>query len=289
MKRLTGFAIGLAAFFATPAAAEAPVFLKPLEQRLFSIANANPGNIGVAALDLKTGQLVSVYGDDAFPMASTVKVAIAANYMSQVEAGRRSLDATIGGQPVRSLMARMLIHSDNVATDMILNNLGGPAPVQAWIDQHGITGLRIDRTIASLLAAKRDLKDVRDSATPKAMVTMLQKLDSGAMLRPSSRDYILDLMAQCATGKNRIPGLLSGVKVQHKTGTLTGLTTDVGYLTLPDGRRVAIAVFARYGANRPATIATAARAVYDGFVNFVTSPFRVVPSTTAAAVVGASH
>lgn len=288
MKRLTGFAIGLAAFFAVPASAEAPLFLKPLEQRLFSIANSNPGNIGVAALDLKTGQLVSVYGDDSFPMASTVKVAIAAQYMSQVEHGRRSLDDIIGGRTARSLIAAMLIRSDNPATDLLLANLGGPARVQAWIDQHGITGLRVDRSIARLLADKRDLSDIRDSSTPKAMVTLLQKLDSGALVRPASRDYILDLMAQCATGKNRIRGQLAGVKVQHKTGTLNGLTTDVGYLTLPDGRRVAIAVFARHGTNRPATIATAARAVYDGFVSFMTSPFRVVPSAGTASI-GASN
>lgn len=279
MKRLTGFAIALAAFMATPAAAEAPVFLKPLEQQLFSIANSNPGNIGVAALDLTTGQLVSVYGDDPFPMASTVKVAIAANYMSQVEHGRRSLDDTIGGQSVRSLMARMLIHSDNVATDKILANLGGPAKVQEWLSQHDVRGLRIDRTIAGLLAAKRDLNDVRDSSTPKAMVTLLQKLDSGALVQASSRDYILGLMAQCATGRNRIPGMLPGVKIEHKTGTLNGLSTDVGFITLPNGNRVALAVFARQGINRPATIASAARAVYDGFVSFFTSPFR---TTTAA-------
>ena len=53
--------------------------------------------------------------------------------------------------------------------------------------------------------------------------------------------------------------------MEHKTGTLTGLTTDVGFITLPNGRRIAVAFFARYGDDRPRTIAEAARAVYDGF------------------------
>jgi D-alanyl-D-alanine carboxypeptidase len=51
--------------------------------------------------------------------------------------------------------------------------------------------------------------------------------------------------------------------VEHKTGTLSGYTGDVGFLTRPDGRRIAVAFFARGGSNRPAVIATAARAIYD--------------------------
>jgi hypothetical protein len=53
--------------------------------------------------------------------------------------------------------------------------------------------------------------------------------------------------------------------VEHKTGTLNGYTGDVGFLTLADGRRIAVVFFARGGSNRPAVISTAARAIYDGF------------------------
>lgn len=283
MRSLSAFFIAAAAFVATPAFAAIPPALVPLETQLKNIVAADPNNIGVAALDLNTGQMVSVNGETPFPMASTVKVAIAANYMSQVEQGRRSLDDTIGGQSARSLMAAMLIHSNNSATDKILANLGGPTYVQNWLNQHGLHGLRIDRNIAGLLAAKRDLWDVRDSSTPNAMVQLLQKLDSGALVRPSSRSYILGLMAQCATGRNRIPGLLSGVKIEHKTGTLNGLSTDVGFITLPDNRRVALAVFSRSPTNRPGQIATAARAIYDGFINYVINPWRTAPASAFGA------
>ena len=60
-------------------------------------------------------------------MASTVKVAVAALYLAQVDHGRRSLDDTINGQSARSLMARMLIHSDNRATDILLEGPRRPA------------------------------------------------------------------------------------------------------------------------------------------------------------------
>ena len=280
MRRLMTVFAWLSLLVASPALADAPAHLVSLETQLRTIAKDSPAEVGIAALDLKSGEMVSFKGDTPFPMASVVKVAIAANYLAQVENGRRSLDDMIGGQSARTLLARMMIHSDNAATDKVLADLGGPATIQAWMRQQGLDGIRIDRTIAQLLAAKRDLMDERDSATPKAFVKLLQKLDSGVLLRPQSRAYLLNLMAQCATGRNRLKGQLPGVKIEHKTGTLNGLSTDVGFITLPDGRRLAVAVFARYGTNRPNAIAAAARSIYDGFRSVVAAPFSLGFNTT---------
>ncbi len=265
--RLTAFWGLLLALVAQPALAEAPARLLPLERQLAYLTDASP-NVGVAALDLASGEMVGVQADEPFPMASTVKVAIAANYLAQAEHGRRSLDHMIGGRSAARLMEAMIIHSDNQATDLLLRDLGGPSTVQKWLTQQGITHLRIDRSIAQLLRDRRDLHDIRDSSTPRAMVDLLQRIDSGRVLAPASRAHLLGLMARCMTGKNRIKALLpAGTRVEHKTGTLTGYTSDVGFITLPDGRRIAVAMFARSGANRPRTIAEAARAIYYGFAN----------------------
>ena len=44
---------------------------------------------------------------------------------------------------------------------------------------------------------------------------------------------LMGLMGRCATGKNRIRGLLPwGTKVEHKTGTLNNYASDVGYITM---------------------------------------------------------
>src|SRR5829696_8970059 len=137
--RLVGFLFWLLAFAASPALAESSPGLQFLEARLASLGSISPGNIGMAALDLKTGELVSVYGDEPFPMASTVKVAIAANYLAQVEHGRRTLDDRIAGRSAAELMNAMLIHSDNHATDLLLHNLGGPRMVQSWLDQNAVS------------------------------------------------------------------------------------------------------------------------------------------------------
>jgi beta-lactamase class A len=277
--RFKSILLSLLVFSAQPALAASSPNLLALEQQLSSMVSGKSADVGIAALDLNTGETVSIKGNTPFPMASTVKVAVAALYLAQVDHGRRSLDDTINGLSARSLMKRMLVHSDNRATDMLLKDLGGPSALHDWLQQSGVSGLRVDRTIAQLLSDKRDLWDRRDSSTPTAMVDLLRRIYRAELIKPQSRNYLLDLMAQCETGKNRMKALLPGVPIEHKTGTLNGLTDDVGFITMPDGHRVAVAIFTRGGSDRPRTIAEAARAIYDGFKTALTWPFRPALST----------
>src|SRR6476659_3073432 len=268
------FLLAFVAFVSQPAWAASSPSLLSLEQQLQSMVANRSADVGIAAIDMSNGNIVSIHGDRPFPMASTVKVAVAALYLAQVDHGRRSLDDTINGVSARNLMKRMLIHSDNHATDILLKDLGGPNAVHDWLQDNGVTGLRVDRTIAQLLGSKRDLWDRRDSSTPVAMVDLLRRIYKAELIKPESRNYLLDLMSQCQTGKNRMKALLPwGTPVEHKTGTLDGLTDDVGFITLPDGRRVAVAIFTRGGRDRPSTIAETARAIYDGFKSVFAWPF----------------
>ena len=200
--RLIASLFWLLAVAAQPALAASSPAAQALEQQLQSLIASKTGEYGIAALDLTSGELVGVRADEAFPMASTVKIAIAANYLAQVEHGRRSLDDRINGQSAAALMRAMIIHSNNEATDLLLQDLGGPRTLQAWLNQQGLKGLRIDRTIAQLLSDRRDLYDIRDFSSPRAMVELLALLDNGKMIQRSSRDYLLDLMNRCETGKN---------------------------------------------------------------------------------------
>jgi beta-lactamase class A len=264
--RLLSFLAFLLVLVAQPASAQVSPDLAPLGQRLAALATENPGEYGFGALDLQTGAMVAYNGDRPFPMASTMKIAVAAAYLTEVDAGRRRLDETIGATTALTLIEQMLIHSNNQSTDILIATLGGPSAVDGWLRAHRLSGIRVDRNIAQLLAATRDLHDIRDSSTPVAMLQLLRLLDSGEALSPQSRTLLLDIMRRCATGRNRIRGLMPpDAMVEHKTGTLTGYTGDVGFLTRPDGRRIAVVFFARGGDNRPAVISTAARAIYDGF------------------------
>ncbi|HEX5259138.1 MAG TPA: serine hydrolase [Sphingomicrobium sp.] len=272
--------LSLLAFAAVPAAAASSPDLVSVEQQLSSLASGSSADVGIAALDLNTGESVSLKGDTPFPMASTVKVAIAALYLSQVDHGQKTLDDTIDGQPVRKLLGRMLIYSDNHAADILFKDVGGPTAVHHFLTQNGIQGVHVDRTIAQLLSARRDLWDTRDSSTPRGMIALLKSIYRAQIISPQSRDYLLGVMAKCETGKNRMKWLLpAGTPVEHKTGTLTGLADDVGFISMPDGHRIALAIFTRGGSDRPRTIAEAARTVYEGFKTLFSWPFR--PALTA--------
>jgi beta-lactamase class A len=279
--RFFGLFVSLLAFVAVPATAASSPDLISVEQQLSSLIAGSSADVGIAALDLNTGETLSIKGDTPFPMASTVKVAIAALYLSQVDHGQKTLDDTINGEPVRKLMNRMLIFSDNHAADILFKDVGGPHAVHRFLAQNGVQGVHVDRTIAELLADKRDLWDSRDSSTPKGMIELLKDIYKAQIISPRSRDYLLGVMAKCATGKNRMKWLLpAGTPVEHKTGTLNGLADDVGFISMPDGHRIAVAIFARGGSNRPRAIAEAARTIYDGFKNLFSWPFRPALTTS---------
>jgi beta-lactamase class A len=101
------------------------------------------------------------------------------------------------------------------------------------------------------------------------MVRLLTGLHQGKWLSASSRRVIIDAMERCRTGTRRIPALLpAGVTVAHKTGSLNNTSSDVGILTAPDGRSIAVAIYVTgqgSRANREAKIASIARAIYDGY------------------------
>ena len=203
--RIIAIFLGLLAFAFQPVQAASSPNLLSLEQQLKALVGSASSDVGVAALDLTTGETVSINGNTAFPMASTVKVAVAAAYLSQVDHGRRSLDDKISGQSAASLMERMMIHSDNHATDILIRDLGGPRGIQDWVSFNGLNNLRVDRNIAGLLASKRDLWDVRDSSTPLAMIDLLRRLDKGKVLSTASRAHLMGLMARCANRKEPHP------------------------------------------------------------------------------------
>ncbi len=269
ISRLLVFGIATSVLLPAPAFASSPDLIG-LERQLSKLVAERSGDYGIAALDLRDGSTVSVNGDIPYPMASTVKLAIAAVYLADVDQGRRSLGDMIVGRPAAKVMELMIVHSDNRATDQLLAALGGPVVIQKWLWSQKITGMRIDRTIAQLLGEPGHLADSRDVATPVAMVTLLNKLDDGTVLTAGSRNFLFELMSRCQTGTRRIRALLpAGTRVEDKTGTLDGVTNDVGFITMPDGRRVAVAVFARGGRDRQPVIAEVARAIYDRFADSV--------------------
>lgn len=272
-----------------------PNFRSELEQRIAHIADPSQGRIGVAALDLSSGEAISVLGDQRFPMASTSKIAIAATYLAGVEQGKWSLSSewpllwpvrsrpfSTAVAPVKpgkylpavELIELMITRSSNPATDALLAAVGGPDAVNAWVRKAGIENFQLSRDIATLVRDDGEFDpatyvDLRDSSTPKAMVTLLTGLYQGKWLSPSSRQVLIGAMERCRTGTRRIPANMPGdVTVAHKTGSLNNTSSDIGILTAPDGRSIAVAIYVTgqgSRSNREAKIAQIARAIYDGY------------------------
>lgn len=206
---------------------------------------------------------------------------------------------------LRNLIELMLLISDNSATDLVLRLAGGPSAVTARMNGLGFDGIRVDRPTVSLIAdwvgvqrlppeaeltpavfrnLARDLPDSvreraaqafstdpRDTATPRAMSSLLARLWRREILKDSSTALLLDIMRRSTTGAGRIKGMLRpDVEVAHKTGTIGGTTNDVGIMTLPDDAGyVAVAIFVKESdldvEERERAIAHIARAVYDYF------------------------
>ncbi len=101
--------------------------LRALENELRVLVSGRSGEYGVAALDLRDGASVAVNGDMPFAIASTVKLAIAAAFLKDADAGRRSLDDVVGGRRASDAMELMIVRSDNHAADQLLAAVGGPA------------------------------------------------------------------------------------------------------------------------------------------------------------------
>lgn len=200
---------------------------------------------------------------------------------------------------IANLIEVMITESDNTAADIGLKLAGGPEAVTKKLQSIGITGQRIDRYGVELLqdfyglsekgyasAVARAIakdpalmaripirnvefeEDPRDQTTANAMLDLLMLIDSGTVLSIKSREFLLASMSRTRTGAERLKGLLPrGTMVAHKTGTLGGVANDVGFITLPDERRFAIAVFTKSSAtseaDRERAIAEVSRVLYE--------------------------
>jgi len=271
------------------------LYASSFAQRIAELAEPSQGRIGVAAVDLATGEEIMVLGDQLFPMASTSKIAVAATYLEMVEKGRYSLTSEFPlllpvrsarfssprapvreGQymPAIDLIEIMITRSSNPATDALLAAVGGPEVVNDWVRRQGIQEFSINRDIATLVRDDGEFDparhiDTRDAATPRAMAQLLAGLYRGDFLSDESRRVLLGAMSRTVTGKRRIVAHIPAeARVSHKTGSLNNTSSDIGIIECPDGRAIAVAIYVTGQGTRLAReqrIAAIARALYDGF------------------------
>ncbi|HEX3867966.1 MAG TPA: serine hydrolase [Gemmatimonadaceae bacterium] len=212
--------------------------------------------------------------------------------LTPMQQAEREYGTQVPELSVHDLLERMLLVSNNTATDVLLALAGGGSAVNARLAALGISGISVDRPTSGVIAAAIGARgasaeeqaavgiafyaDTKDTSTPEAMARLLLKIWRREALSPTSTDFMLDLMRRCYTGTERIRKLLPpDVVVMDKTGTLyannTDITNDVGIITLPNNAgHLFLTVFTKE-AKRPeghteTAIAQIARAAYDYFV-----------------------
>jgi beta-lactamase class A len=267
----------------------------PLQKQITELAQTTKGRVAVAC-SLPGVVLDCDYNAETHPpMQSVFKFPLAIVVLQQVEAGKLKLDQQVRFEPadlypgsysplqdkypkagvdvpLRELMRLSVSLSDNVATDILLRLIGGPAEVQRSMDALGFPEIHVRDTEASM--HDYESRQYRNDAEPKAMVGLLRLFADHSPLTPLHTKVLNEWMEGLVSSPKRIRGKLPEVTVvAHKSGSsgmehgMAAATNDVGLITLPDGRRLAIAVFVTdaHADNDTieAAIAGIARAVYD--------------------------
>ena len=272
-----------------------------LLNQIKEIASEAKGKVAVAAIVLEGGQdarapsLVSLNAQERFRMQSVYKLPISMAVMQAVDAGKIKLSdkitiskddllGRVAQSPMRlrhpngatltveELLRFAISESDGAASDALMKLAGGPAAVQAYLTELSIKDMIVLDTEVTL--TQDTTARYRNWATPEASVALLRALHERRGLSESSQGLLLKFMTESKPGQKRLKGLLpAGTPVAHKTGTsgtdkgVTAATNDIGIITLPDGKHLAIAVFVADSpadeATREGVIAKIASAVFQ--------------------------
>ena len=288
-RRLAGAAILAAAavtvappaFGAAPREKEAALLAK-LRQRIDAVDARLDGVLGVYAEDLSTGAKLEMRADEAFPTASSIKLAVLYELYRQAQDGRVTLReatrppaARVRGGGVlqelgdsvsltwRDLAVLMIGWSDNEATNVLVRRVGMDA-VNARLDGLGLPGTRLRRLMMDVDAARRGEENV---STPREIARLAAIVGRGEGLSPDAARDILAVASVADDGSSFRRGLPEGVRAVSKPGALEGVRCEAAWVDVP-GRPYAAAIMTAYlkrESDGDAAIAEISAALYDTF------------------------
>jgi beta-lactamase class A len=278
----------------TPFIAEDSSHETALQKQIRDIARDARGKVSVSCLLPKSSLNCDLDPLSHPPMQSVFKLPLAIAILHQVDLGSLHLDQPVRflpedriphaysplqdkypeagvDLPLRELLRLTVSLSDNVAADILLRTAHGPASAGDYIASLGVEGFHLrdgERTLHQDVTAQ-----YRNWFEPAGAVQLLRQICDHSPLTPASTELLLSWMEN-SVQTDRLQGdLPPGTRVAHKAGTsdvdhgIAHATNDIGLITLPDGRRLAIAVFITDSmadeATRKKVIARIARAAYD--------------------------
>ncbi|MBO9998224.1 MAG: serine hydrolase [Cyanobacteria bacterium SID2] len=224
--------------------------LTTLETSLQQLAAQYPGlTPGVSVVDVATGDYVAMSEMTAFPAASTIKIPILVAFFRAVDAGKVRLDEPLtmeaqhvaegsgvmqydepGMQyPALEVALLMITQSDNTATNMLIDRLGGIDRLNAQFREWGLTETTLRERLPDL--------EGTNTTTPQELAKLLGQIERGELVSMRSRDRMFRIMERTVNDALLPQGLGEGASIAHKTGNLRSVLADAGSIDAPNGKR----------------------------------------------------
>jgi beta-lactamase class A len=204
---------------------------------------------GILLVDLDTQSYVDVNASATFAAASTIKLPILVAFFQDVDAGkiqlnemltmRKELVATEAGdmqyQPVNSKFSalqtatQMMVISDNTATNMLIDLLGGIETLNQRFQSWGLSHTRLQNRLPDV--------EGLNITTPQDLILLMDQVQQGNLVSMKSRDRLLDIMRRIENDSLLPQGLDKGATIAHKTGTIGTMIGDIGLIDTPTGKR----------------------------------------------------
>lgn len=252
-----------------------------LKQKLQEMAAEHPElTPGVYAIELDTGAYLDLNGSLSFSAASTIKVPILVAFFQDVDAGKISLDEmltmkqehiaegsgemqfTEAGTKYSALetATKMSQISDNTATNMLIERLGGAAALNQRFASWGLRNTAIANPLPDLAGT--------NTTSPQDLVQVMGLVEQGQVLSLRSRDRLFKIMQSTVNNSLLPQGLGSGAAIAHKTGDIGTAISDAGLVDMPNGKRYLMAAIVKRPHNDPAAeelIRQMSQVVYQSF------------------------
>ncbi len=208
-------------------------------------------------VELDSGAYVQIGASQAIAAASTIKTPILVAFFQDVDAGKIKLDELLEmtadvkvgqagelqylptGTKISALetATKMIIISDNTATNMIIKRLGGNTALNQRFKSWGLTATVVNNQLPDL--------EGTNTISTQDLVTLLSMLDRGKLIEPRSRDRFMDVMRRPVTNTLLPQGIGEEARIIHKTGDIASTVGDAGIVDMPNGKRYAIAVMVK--------------------------------------------
>src|SRR5450756_1893590 len=235
-----------------------------LRRKLDSIADAHHGTVGYSVIDLETGARINRRGDETFPTASLIKVAILVTVYDLVAKGLLSLDDPltvlkidqVPGSGVIQFLHNgkvLTVHdaawlmstiSDNTATNLLLDRII-IRRVWAKMDSLGLQHTRVHSKSFlrnASVAMDSSVKYGLGVTTPNEMARLFALLAEGKAVSPKADSAMLDILAHNENFE-KLQRFVVGLDVPHKTDETNQVRTECGLFPLQS--RVAYCVLTK--------------------------------------------